>query len=121
MKSLSVSSLKKDESVTAESGCSKSTDNGLEVFSGTRQANLGSWRTGTPWKTDLNKSSSLGMKSASVSSLKPKMRVSLPRAAAARALAMAWGSSLALVRQILALGGRVLLGKLTWISPLLLA
>ena len=39
------------------------------------------------------------------------LRASLPREPGARALAMAWRSSLALVRQILALGGRALLRK----------
>ena len=51
------------------------------------------------------------MKMTAVSSLKPKMRAPLPREPGARALAMPWRSSLALVRQILALGGRVLFGK----------
>ena len=53
------------------------------------------------------------MKSAVVSSLKPMLTVSLPREAAAMALAMAGRSSLALVRQVRAVRGRVLLGKLT--------
>ena len=61
----------------------------------------------------LKKSSFLGMKSTVVSSLKPMLRVSLPREPAAMALAMAWRSSLALVRQVWALRGRVLLRKLT--------
>ena len=66
----------------------------------------------------LEKFTSLGKQ---VWRLKPMLRVSLPKEPVAMALAMAWGSSLALVRQALVLRGRVLLGKLTWISPLLLA
>ena len=53
------------------------------------------------------------MKSAVVSCVKPMLRVSLPSEAAEMALAMSWRSSLALVRQVRALRGRVLLGKLT--------
>ena len=75
------------------------TDNGLEAFSSTCQANVGSWRAGTPWETDSEMSSSLGMKSVAVSSLKPMLRVALPREAPAKALAMAWRSSLAHGRQ----------------------
>ena len=111
----------KVESVTAERGCSKGPSNDVEALSSTCQASLGSYRASTPQKIDLEKSSSLGMKSAAVSSLKPMLRVSLPKEPVGMALAMAWRSSLALVRQILALGGRVLLGKVTWISYLLLA
>ena len=89
------------ESVTAERACSNGngTGNGLGVFPGTCQASLGSWRVGTPWETDSEMSSSLGMKSVAVSSLKPMLRVSLPREAAAKTLAMAWRSSLAHGRQ----------------------
>ena len=69
----------------------------------------------------MEKFTLLGTKLAAVMSLKPKMRAPLPREAVEVALANAWRTYLALDRQILALGGRVLLGKLTRKSPLFLA
>ena len=51
------------------------------------------------------------MKSAAVSTMKPMLGASLPRGPVRLALAMAWRSSLARVRQFVALGGRVLLRK----------
>ena len=70
MKSAAVSIHKANvESFTAERAWSKGTGNGLEVFSSTCQADLGSLRTGTPWKTDSEMSTSLGMRSATVSTM----------------------------------------------------
>ena len=66
-------------SFTAERACKCGAGNGLEVFSSTCQTVLASWMTGTPRKTDSEKSSSLGMKSAKVSTMKPMLGASLPR------------------------------------------
>ena len=46
----------------------KGTGNALEVFSITCQADLGSRRTGAPRKTDLEMSTSLGMRLSNVES-----------------------------------------------------
>ena len=89
--------------------------------SSTCQTILGSWRTSTPRKTDSEKSSSLGKKSAAVSTMKPMFGAFLPRELLRVALAMDWRSFLARVRLFLALGRRVLLWELTQKSPLLLA
>ena len=55
------------------------TGNGLEVFSSSCQANVGSCRTSTPQKSDSEMSTSLSMRSAAVSTTKPMLRASLPR------------------------------------------
>ena len=67
------------ESFTAKRACKSGTGNGLEVFSSTYQTVLGSWRASTPRKTDSEKSFSLGLRSAAVSTMKPMLEASLPR------------------------------------------
>ena len=76
------------------------TGNGLEVFSSTCQANVGSWRTGTPRKTDSEKSFSLCKQSVSDSTLKKMMGASLDTVAQE----MAWRSSQGRVIQFWAPG-----------------
>ena len=67
----------------------RGTGNGLEVFLNTCQADVGSCRTGTPRKTDSEKSSSIGIKSAAVSTMKPMLGAFLTREHVGVALAMA--------------------------------
>ena len=72
-------------SFTAMRAWNSDTGNGLEVFSSTCHSVLGSLRMGTPRKTDSEKSPSLGMKLAAVSTKKPMLGASSRE----RALAMA--------------------------------
>ena len=95
-------------SFTAKRAWSSGTGNGLEVLSSTCHTVLGSLRTGTPRKTDSEKSSSLGMKLAAVSTMKPMLGASQPREGTGNGLEVC---SSKMVSQMLALEGRVLLGN----------